>query len=256
MRPERNMKQEQLIRALLIEGNDAHKWHNWETTTPIIRRELVRGGMGVTVSRAIEDVAHLEPYDVLVLNYCNWKDPTPLSERARLGLTTWLSAGGGLIVLHFSNGAFHHSMPEAGASDWPEYRRIVRRVWNWGSPGGKPSSHDAFGLMTVEVRSHHPIVDGLSAFEIEDELYFEQDGVDPIEPLITAKSKTTRKDEPMAWAYAYGSGRVFQTLLGHSEKTYAAPQPGEMLRRAAIWAAKRELQIPGATHTTLHNTKE
>jgi len=26
--------------------------------------------------------------------------------------------------------------------------------------------------------------------------------------------------EPLAWAYNLGKGRVFQTLLGHSEKTY------------------------------------
>ena len=58
-------------------------------------------------------------------------------------------------------------------------------------------------------------------------------------PLITAKSKVTQRDEPLAWTYEYGKARVFQTLLGHSEKTYDAPEACEMLRRATAWAARR-----------------
>jgi type 1 glutamine amidotransferase len=77
---------------------------------------------------------------------------------------------------------------------------------------------------------------------VTDELYFHQDGDEPIEPLLHAESKVTRKLEPLAWAYSYGKGRVFQTLLGHSEKTYDAFEAREMLRRATAWVARREVR--------------
>jgi hypothetical protein len=59
--------------------------------------------------------------------------------------------------------------------------------------------------------------------------------------LIAAKSLLTGKDEPLAWSYNYGKGRVFQSLLGHSAKTYEAWEAGEMLRRATAWAAGKEV---------------
>ena len=53
----------------------------------------------------------------------------------------------------------------AGASDWPEYRRIVRRVWMHGDGG---SGHDAFAPFRVEITSlRHPITQGLQAFDTE-----------------------------------------------------------------------------------------
>jgi hypothetical protein len=151
----------------------------------------------------------------------------------------FLREGGGLIVVHFANGAFHYSLPLAGKSDWPEYRKIVRRVWNHTPKSGRPKSgHDAFGrFLVLPARAKHPITDGLSRFEVVDELYFHQDGEETIVPLLVAESRVTKRLEPLAWTSSYGKGRVFQTLLGHSEKTYDAFEAREMLRRAAAWTA-------------------
>lgn len=233
------------IRVLMIDGNDEHKWHNWDTTSPLIKSLLEQDArIRLDVTQNIEDLTRLNhgKYDVLALNYCNWKDPRQLSDASKKALTGWLNNGGGLLVIHFANGAFHYSLPEAGASDWPEYRRIVRRVWNHDAARGKKSAHDSFGSFAVSVcMGNHPIARGLNPFQVEDELYFDQDGADPIEPIISARSTSTGKDEPMAWTYAYGKGRVFQTLLGHSAKTYEAWEAGEMLRRAAAWVARKEV---------------
>ena len=123
---------------------------------------------------------------------------------------------GGLILPHFAASAFHFSLPMAEKSDWPEYRKIARRVWNHHGQGDEKSGHDAFGPFTVAVTElPHPITKGLKAFGVTDELYFRQAGSQPVEPLITATSKVTGKDEPLAWTYTYGKGRIFQTLLGH-----------------------------------------
>lgn len=233
------------IRVLLLAGNDAHKWHNWEKTTPRIKELLERDPrIIVDVTNDPEDFARkrLSDYQAVVLNYCNWQDPRELSAAAKEAFSLYLKRGGGLVVIHFANGAFHYSLPQAGTSDWPEYRRIVRRVWDHTPKNGVTSGHDAFGSFQVDVaKLPHPITEGLASFDVVDELYFQQVGEEPIEPLITAHSKVTGKDEPLAFAYRYGDGFVFQTLLGHSEKTYDAFEAREMIRRAVAWVSKRPL---------------
>ena len=238
--------EEQPIRVLLIAGNEAHKWHNWEQTTPVIKAQLeLDPRVKVDVSTDIEAALtkDLAGHDVLVQNsYANWQDPKSLSPEAQKAWVDFLQNGGGLVVVHFANGAWNFSLPMAGASDWPEYRQIVRRVWNHQGEGDAKSGHDAFGPYQVAVTSlPHEISSGLKDFGIIDELYYRQDGTEPIEPLITAHSKDTDRDEPLAWTYTYGKGRVFQTLLGHSDRTYEAFEACEMLRRATAWTANRRV---------------
>ncbi len=234
------------IRVLLLAGNEAHKWHNWEKTTPVITAQLeLDPRVKVTVSTDPETAFTklIQTQDVVLLNsYANWHDPQSLSPKAQQEFMDFLQDGGGLVVVHFANGAWNASLPMAAESDWPEYRKIVRRVWNHKGGGEAQSGHDAFGPFEVAMTSlPHEITAGLKGFPIVDELYFRQDGPDPVEPLITAHSKVTDRDEPLAWVYTYGKGRVFQTLLGHSERTYEAFEANEMLRRATAWAANRKV---------------
>jgi len=238
---------DQPIKVLLFAGNDKHKWHHWEKTTPAIKRLLERDArVRVEVSHDIEDLARkpLADFQVIVQNYVNWHDPKGPSEAARSAFVKFLQAGGGLVVVHFANGAFHHSLPMAAESDWPEYRKMVRRVWDHMPKDGQPKSgHDSFGKFDVLVTElQHPITEGLKRFEVTDELYFNQQGSEPVEALIAAESKVTKRLEPLAWASNYGKGRVFQTLLGHSEKTYDTFETREMLRRATAWTAGREVR--------------
>jgi type 1 glutamine amidotransferase len=78
----------------------------------------------------------------------------------------------------------------------------------------------------------------LTPFDTVDELYFNQAGDQPIEPLATALSKITKRNEPMAWAYEYEKARVFQTVLGHADQSVR--QAGALIRRGCVWAAGRE----------------
>ncbi len=231
------------VRVLVLTGNAAHKWHNGEKTTPRIRAALLRDKrIRVDVITDFEELGRrdLGRYHVLLLNnWCNWHDPKPPGEKSRSAFTRFVEGGGGLVLVHFANGAYHYSLPRAAASDWPGYRKVVRRVWNHQRRDGRPASgHDSFGRFDVLVTSRkHPITAGLKRFAVTDELYFHQDGDEPIEPLLAAESKVTRKVEPLAWAYRHGKGRVFQTLLGHSEKTYDSFEAREVLRRAVAWTA-------------------
>ena len=192
--------------------------------------------MVVQVTENIEDLAtnKLQDYDLLVMNYNNW-DTRGLSEPAKGNFVNYLKKGGGLAVIHFANGAFTDTIPNK-ESDWPEYRtKIVRRIWDH-RPG--KSGHDSYGAFRVDITAaKHPITEGLKSFGTVDELYFRQAGELPIEALATAHSKVTGHEEPMAWAYDYGAGRVFQTVLGHADQSVR--MAAALIRRGCVWAAGR-----------------
>ena len=227
------------IRALIMTGHQ-YPGHLWKDTTPVLKGALLADSrISVDVSEEIEDLAtdKINGFDILVLNYCNWEKPG-LSEQAQADFIKHLRNGGGLIIIHFANGAFHFSLPKAGESDWPEYRKICRRVWDH-SPN--KSGHDAYGKFLVEIAGReHPITRGMQPFYTIDELYFRQQGDEPIEVLLTAKSKITGQDEPMAFVYPYGQGRVMQTVLGHSAESLQVPAVMELIRRSAAWVARRD----------------
>ena len=224
------------IKALILTGYH-HPGHDWRQLTAALIQTLEQDPrMQVDVTEQIEDLAtpKIAGYDLLVMNYNNWDRPG-LSEAAKDGFVRYLRSGGGLALIHFANGAFNYTLPNR-ESEWKEYRtHIVRRAWMH----DLPSAHDAFGPFHVDVTAvKDPITAGLQPFDTTDELYFKQVGEDPIVPLVTARSKTTGQDEPLAWSYAYGKGRIFQTLLGHDGP--AVRSAGALIRRGAVWAARRD----------------
>ena len=226
------------IRALILTGHNASA-HDWRATTPMLKHVLDRDPRYlVTYTEDPEFLAspELMDYDVVVQNYCNW-DRHGLSEAAQKNFARYLSEGGGLSLIHFANGAWHPSLPDNAESAWPEYwQHIVRRTWNHPT-----SAHDPYGTFTVNVSDvDHPITEGATDFETVDELYFNQAGDAPIEPLITARSTVTGKDEPLAWVYTYGEGKVFQTLLGHAAESIGTDGAARLIRRGTTWAAGRD----------------
>jgi len=229
-------------KGLILTGNN-YPGHIWQETTPVLKKALEKdGAIHVDVSTNINDLHQydLRDYDFLVFNYCNWEVPNPLWNTSKEALKDYVEHGGGLMFIHFSNGAFHYSLPEAGESDWPYYRKLCRRVWD--HDGG--SIHDKFGAFTVNVLDdQHEITSGISDFQIEDELYYNQKGDEDIHVLMTAKSKDTGKDEPQAFIYEVGSphsspARVFQTVLGHDAQALEVTELQEVLLRAGKWCAK------------------
>lgn len=212
------------IQVLLVTGVD-HPAHDWNKTTPVIC-ELLEKDKQFAV-RVIRDPNLLESeavfdVDVVFLHFRN-DQPLAQEQQVRANLSRYVEQGGGLVALHFACGAF---------GDWPEYRNLVGKVWD-----GK-NAHDPRGPFTVELTdTEHPITQGMSDFETDDELYIGLVGERPVQLLATARSKLTGRDHPMAFAFQYGSGRVFHTPLGHDEKAIRAPGTAELIRRGCAWAA-------------------
>ena len=223
---------EDKIRVLLVTGND-YPGHEWKLTTPAVRQILEQDPRMIV--RIVEDPEFLaspalDQYDLVVLNYMNWESPDP-SEAAAKSLQQFVQKGKGLVLLHFTCGAW---------SNWPEYANLAGRIWD------KVNTHDPRGPFRVDITAQdHPVTRGLAAFDTDDELYTCLAGDRPVTVLATAKSKVTGKDHPMAFVFDYGQGRVFHTPLGHDVKAFTMAGPAELIRRGCAWAAGREV-MPAA----------
>ncbi len=229
-------------KGLILTG-DNYPGHKWKETTPLIYEALeMNDQIHMDVSYNINDLFQydLRDYDFLVFNYCNWEDPDPIWEGAKESLIDYVESGGGLMFIHFANGAFHFSLPGAGESDWPYYRKLCRRVWNHDGN----STHDKYGPYEVNiVDSKHPITEGISDFQVSDELYYNQEGEEPIHVLLSALSKDTGNEEPQAWIYELSqsngkSTRVFQTTLAHDTVSLKVPEFQKILSNAGLWLSK------------------
>jgi type 1 glutamine amidotransferase len=211
-------------RVLVVTGQD-YPGHEWRKTAPVLSAALAADPrLHVTVT---EDpgalAASLDAYDVVVLHFMNWEQPDP-GPTARANLERFVAQGKGLCLVHFACGAFQA---------WPEFRNLAGRVWD-----PKLRGHDPHGKFRVDIApAAHAVTEGLEPFETTDELYTCLVGDRPIEVLATARSVVDGKDYPMAFAFAYGQGRVFHSPLGHDVPALARPAVGELFRRGCAWAA-------------------
>ena len=137
----------------------------------------------------------------------------------------FVKQGKGLVLLHFACGAF---------PDWPEFQQLAGKVWDG------VTTHDPRGKFTVKiVDANHPVTRGMKDFEADDELYFCLTGQREVNVLAVARSKVKGTDQPMAFAFSYGKGRVFHTPLGHDARAFEMPGVAELIRRGTAWAAGR-----------------
>jgi type 1 glutamine amidotransferase len=244
------------IKVLLVTGQ-SNRYHNWEVSSPIVKRQLEDSRrFVVTVATTPpkgaapnQDMSSFAPkfsdYQAVVLDYEGFEFAPPVKQ----AFVDYVRNGGGLVVLHAADNAF---------PGWPEYNEMIG-VGGWGgftpgysnrtqSAGPKirwrdggmvldndtpgtaqhPSPHDF--LMTVRA-ADHPIMKGLPSawLHASDELYSNLRGpAKNVSVLATATAPTsmpngTGEHEPIIMAITYGKGRVFHDTLGHVGATQKEP---------------------------------
>lgn len=214
------------IRVLIVTGMDIEA-HDWQKTTLAAMEELSKDPrMKVDTLTDIYALSSfdLSRYDVVYLNFNNWKKPDP-DAKAEDNLKQFVARGGGLIVVHFASGSFE---------SWSDFVKLAGKVWD------RRNTHDPRGPFRVEiVDTTHPITQGLTSFDTDDELYICLTGNEPVQLLARAKSVVTGNYHPMAFALTYGKGRVFHTTLGHDARALHIKGTAELIRRGVAWAARR-----------------
>jgi len=231
------------VKVLILTGVSNH---DWRATTPVLREILERTGrFEVRVNEEGRGCGPetFAPYDVLLLNYNDYKQTAGLwwDARAREAMLDFVRTGRGLVSYHASNNAFW---------GWPEYDRLVGGTWR------ETAGHGPYHAYTVKiVDAASPITKDLPAtFAESDELYHQLSLQPNIHLLATAWDDPkncwkpgdgcgTGKDEPLIWTLEYGVGRVFQTALGHDMKAMQGAGFQATLVRGTEWAATGKVTI-------------
>lgn len=153
-------------------------------------------------------------------------DPLAVEQVLRKSLLDYVSAGGGLVALHFAAGA---------NPQWPEFHELL---------GGRFSGHpwnEEVGIKVLE--PEHPLVAAFGGkdFRLADEIYQFSDPSDrrkaqdlaKLRVLLVVDKETTNMDVPwiqhkegqfaQAWVKMHGKGRVFYTGFGHRTELYWNP---------------------------------
>lgn len=215
-------------RVLLITGDDVSPAHDWQAVAGATRQILANSGQfDVKISEdpaILDSAAALNRYDVIYLAMYNAKTPT-LSDPAKENLLNFVKGGKGFVVSHLSSASF---------KEWEEFRKLCGRVWVMGTSGHGPRS--TFAVKVVD--KEHPITQGISDFQADDELYAKLQGDAPIHVLLVADSDWSKKTEPLAFTLDYGQGRVFHHTFGHDAKAMKNPSVEKLIIQGTTWAAK------------------
>jgi len=232
------------VKVLILTGVSNHKW---ALTTPVLRQILEdTGRFEVRVNEEVRGNGSetFAPYDVLLLNYndANHTAGPWWDDRARQAMLDFVRNGKGFVCYHHSDNAFW---------GWDEFDKLVGGTWR--ETGG----HGPYHPFTAKiVDPENPITKGMPAsFADTDELYHGLSLQPNIHVLAAAlddpsncgnngKNCGTGKDEPLMWTHKYGTGRVFQTTLGHDVKAMDNPGFRVTLARGTEWAATGEVTIP------------
>ncbi len=248
------------IDVLVISGQTANG-HNWEMMVSSL--EKIYGGcesFNTEFLLMCEQGEEFNPtfsdYDVVVMtiSMAEWSD------EIKSRFEEYVSSGGGVVAVH------------EGASPFPEWREYNRMMgingwagrnesngpyyyWSDGefikdySPGiaGKHGKRVPFD---INVRSeNHPIMEGLPTVwtHYDDELYGLLRGEgENMEVLATAFSQAetggSGREEPVMMVIDYGKGRIFHTVLGHTQKEFSKAMDDNLgfqvtLLRGTEWAA-------------------
>jgi uncharacterized protein len=228
-------------KAVLLLGGGQREHHGYRDQAFYLAGALEDTGRHrVTI---VEDAAILETpalgkYDLIIV-LADRRDPEfKFTLPQQDALTSYVDRGHGLISIHGADNA---------APDWtPSFRKMLGGVF---SHVGLPDSKTRKGTYTIKiVDSASPITRGLSDFELKDELYYNLQMNQPIEPLATTEHDG--KAWPVAWAIPYGQGRVFHTPLGHrdfgpgKDDPLRNPNLLKLIIQGADWAAEASRRTP------------
>ena len=167
--------------------------------------------------------AGLAGYDVLFFALTSGE--LEFSDDQKAALVNFVAGGRGFLGVHSASDTLY---------GWPEYGTLVGAYF-------KEHPWTQQGTVVVEDQSH-PATSGLGErFSLSEEFYTFRENPRPrVQVLLRLDpvSVGSTGDYPLAWAHAYGNGRVYYNALGHFSSTWDDRRFQQQLIGAIRWAAQ------------------
>lgn len=212
------------LSAIVISDSPANVNHYLETileNTGLFDVDIHKGSM--------PDFAD---YDVVVLSL----EKAEWSDQVKIDFETFVSSGGGVVVLGTSLNAFQ---------DWPASEKL------FGLQTGEKlaKSKKAYDYQIVNSKIEHPVINGLQQKWMHggDYMLYNTSGLQPdVEVLASAKADSIHGGDnqilPVLYSLSVGEGRVFGSTMGYAasiDHIEALQCVGYIttLQRGAEWAA-------------------
>lgn len=226
-------------RILLIGKNPDHPHgsHMYMHTCGVLAKclELTPGVETVVSNGWPKDAKTLEGVTAIVV-YTSPAAELLLEGPARAAVDELMKKGVGLVTIHWASSVNKANFERLG----PTWMGYLGGTWvsNVGLSGGKST--------LKQLVPTHPICQGWSEYEIDDEYY--------LDPVIGKKTtalfqvkERKGKDVIVGWAFERpDGGRAFGTTLGHPYKNFQDDAFRRMIVNAILWSAKVNVPKTGA----------
>ncbi len=199
------------IKVLFEVGGGVHNEKECPELLKKVLEDTNQFEVSITKDRDQFKAENIKNYD-LVMIYTTGGELTKDQER---GLVSFVENGGGLVGIHSATDSFKNS-----DAYW---KLMCGRFIGHG--------HETFKVHITAKR--HPIVQGMSDFEINDETY-RHNWFPESKPIVLMRRVTD--GDPSAWVQYVGKGRVFTTGLGHDMAAWSNPAFQQLIERALLWA--------------------
>lgn len=177
-------------------------------------------------SEIFEDISEWK-YDVIVFYNMSQK----ISEKRRENFLKLCERGVGLVPTHHNLCAYQ---------EWPEFNKIIgaryhakAEQWEGQQRPGSTYKHDI--TMKIKVEADHPVVSGITDFEIYDEGYKGQWMDTSAKLLLSCQHEAS--DQRIAWVKTYRNSRVCTIQLGHGPEAFGNPNYRKLIAQAIRWTA-------------------
>ena len=179
-----------------------------------------------------------------------------MSPAGKQALLAWVESGHGFIALHAGSDSFHTG--ESGGGNATDRTNRYKLHGAASDPyvlmlGGEFINHGAQQVAKVSVIDpHFPGCGEMhDSFECQEEWYSLKEFAPSLHVLLLLQtagmqgSEYQRPPYPLAWARAYGGGRVWYNAMGHREDVWDSERFQAMLIGGIEWAGGRvKAEVP------------